>query len=77
MINQSGYSPTVALALVVNGSKLALSHVGPNDVTVREACHPIPPTDAELLITVDDETEAYRVFLPNGIPSAPQKIAYI
>jgi hypothetical protein len=43
---------------------------------VREACEPIPPTDAELIITVDDESETYRIYLPNGIPSAPQKVSY-
>ena len=77
MTFRNGYSPKVALALMVGGRELALSHVGPRDVTVREACEPIPPSDAELLITVDDETESYKIFLPHGIPSAPQKVAYI
>jgi hypothetical protein len=44
---------------------------------VRDRCEPIPPTDAELVITVDDESETYSIFLPNGIPAAPQKVAYI
>ncbi len=77
MIAQSRYSPKVVLALKVAGRELALSHVGPSDVTVREACEFVPPSDAELLITVDDETESYNVFLPHGIPNAPQKVAYI
>ena len=77
MIALSRYSPKVALTLLVRGHRLALSHVGPDDVTVREACDPIPPTDAELVITVDDESEIYKVFLPDGIPRAPQKVAYI
>jgi hypothetical protein len=77
MIAQTGFSPKVALALLVNGRELALSHVGPDEVTVRDSCEPIPPSDAELLISVNDETESYRVFLPQGIPSAPQKVTYI
>jgi len=78
MITQSrGYSPQVALTLLVGDRQLALSHVGPKDVTVRDACEPIPPTDAQLVITVDDESETYNIFLPHGIPAAPQKVLYV
>ncbi|MEX0642940.1 MAG: hypothetical protein WD468_09585 [Pirellulales bacterium] len=77
MITQARYSPKVALALKVHGRELALSHVGPSDVTVREACEFVPPSEAVLLITVDDETESYKIFLPHGIPNAPQRVAYI
>jgi hypothetical protein len=77
MITKSNrYSPKVELTLAVAGHQLALSHVGPRDVIVREECEPIPPTAADLIITVDDESETYRIYLPNGIPSAPQKVAY-
>jgi hypothetical protein len=76
MIAQSRYSPDVALTLLVGERRLALSHVGPFDLTVREACEPIPPSNAKLVITIDNETESYPVFLPDGIPSAPQKVAY-
>ena len=71
------YSPKVELTLLVGDRQLALSHVGPQDVTVRDRCESIPPTDAELIITVDDESETYKIFLPHGIPSAPQTVAYI
>ena len=77
MITHAGYSPKVALTLRVAGRELELSHVGPKDVTVRESCDFVPPGDAELLITVDDATECYNIFLPHGIPKAPQKVAYI
>jgi hypothetical protein len=77
MITHTGYSPKVALTLKVDGRELALSHVGPKDVTVRDVCTGVPPGDAELLITVDDQTECYNIFLPHGIPNAPQKVLYI
>ena len=78
MISQSNrYSPNVALGLVIGSRQLELSHVGPQDVTVRDRCESIGPTDAELVIAVDDESETYSIFLPNGIPAAPQKVAYI
>ena len=76
MITQARYSPKVALALKVGDRELALSHVGPREVTVRDACEFVPPSAAELLITVDDATESYSIFLPDGIPNAPQKVAY-
>jgi hypothetical protein len=77
MITQSRYSPKVALSLKVGGHQLTLSHVGPKNITVRDACEFLPPSEAELLITVDDETESYSIFLPQGIPNAPQKVAYL
>jgi hypothetical protein len=76
MISQSHYSPNVALTLVVRDRKLASSHVAPINVTVRDACDPIGPTEAELIITADDESESYRVYLPDGIPNAPQNVTY-
>ena len=72
-----GYSPNVALTLVVGDRQLALSHVGPKNVTVRDRCESIPPTDAKLVITVDDDSETYNIFLPHGIPAAPQKVDYV
>lgn len=78
MISQSRrYSPNVSLGLLIEGRRLELSHVGPSNVTVRDSCEPIPPTDAELVITVDDESETYNIYLPHGIPAAPQKVAYL
>jgi hypothetical protein len=55
---------------------LALSAVGPTDVRVRDACEPIPPTNAELIISIDDEVESYGIYLPHGIPNAPQTVSY-
>jgi len=78
MITQScRYSPKVELALLIGDRRLALSHVGPTDITIRDQCSPFPPSDAKLVITVDDESETYNVFLPHGIPAELQKVKYL
>jgi hypothetical protein len=77
MIARSRYSPKVALALKIGGREVALSHVGPREITIREACEFVPPSAAELVISVDDEVESYSIFLPHGLPHAPQKVAYL
>lgn len=60
-----------------NKGARTISGIGPADVTVRDACEPIPPTNAELIISVDDEVESYGIFLPRGISNAPQTVCYI
>jgi hypothetical protein len=78
MITRSSrYSPKVALKLLVGDHHLTLSRVGPKDVLVRDQCEPIPPSDAQLVITIDDESKTYDIFLPNGIPAAPQRVTYL
>ena len=72
-----GYSAKVSLSLVVDGLELQLSHVGPKDVIIRSECHPIPPTDAKLIIKVDDSTIVDDVFLPFGIKGARDRVVYI
>ena len=71
-----GYSANVILTLLVGERKLELSHVGPDSVNVRQSCSPLPPSEAKILIEVDGETETLEVFLPHGVPNAPQKVAY-
>jgi hypothetical protein len=72
-----GYSAHVVLTLIVGDQKLALSHVNPSNVIVRDDCEPIPPSDAELVVEVDGRRIVRNVFLPHGIPNAPQRVSYI
>src|SRR6478736_558010 len=48
------YSAEVVLSLLVGGISLALSHVGPNELLVRDECKPPPAGDAKVFIRVDD-----------------------
>lgn len=66
----------MVLTLVVGGKRLALSHLGPSGIVVRDACEPIPPSHGKLLIQVDDTKKARRVFLPDGVPGPGQLIGF-
>jgi hypothetical protein len=76
MALDTGYSATVVLTLVVNGQRLALSHVGPSGLIVRDECEPIPPGDAEIHIRVDDSRHRQRVYLPRGVPGGRQMVQF-
>jgi hypothetical protein len=71
------YSASVSLWLVVDGVSLALSHVGPNELIVRDACEPIPSGDAKLYIRVDNSKRMRKVFLPNGIPGPHAPVMFL
>ena len=76
MTFRNGYSAKVALTLKVGDKDIALSHVGPNEVSVRALGESMPPSDAQLLIQVDDSSELMSVYLPNGISNSAYEVAY-
>lgn len=78
MITRSSrYSPKVELTLQVGTRRVELSRVRPKEIVVRDKCEPIPPSDAQLIVKIDDESKPYNIFLPHGIPAEPQKVQYI
>jgi hypothetical protein len=77
MIAHNGYSSKVALTLLIDGQRLALSHVGSSRIVVRDDCEPQPAGDAEFVIEVNDSAETYKVFLPFGLPGPNQMVEYI
>lgn len=77
MTFRDGYSAKVALALRVDGQELALSHVGPGEVSLREPAAAVGPSPAQLIIQVDDSSDVLNVFLPKGIPHDACEVAYL
>jgi hypothetical protein len=77
MIAHSGYSSKVRLTLHINGSQLALSHVGSKRIVVRDACEPLPASEAEVVIEVNDSAERFKVFLPQGLPGPGRMVEYV
>ncbi len=76
MSSRNGYSAKVNLTLKVNEKDLALSHVAPNEVSLRDLGIAVEPTKAQLVIQVDDSCDVTDVFLPNGIQSDSHEVAY-
>jgi len=77
MAFRNGYSAKVALTLKVADRDIALSHVGPGKVSVRDLCEELPPSDAELVIQVDDSSDIMKVYLPNGISATSYDVTYV
>jgi hypothetical protein len=77
MPHATPYSAKVVLSLLVGGVSLALSHVGPNELIVRDECEPIPSGDAKLYIRVDESKRVRRVFLPHGIPGPHVPVMFL
>ena len=77
MIARGGYSSNVRLTLRINGSELALSHVGSQRIVVRDLCEPLPASEAEIVIEVNDSAERFKVFLPHGLPGPGQMVEYV
>jgi hypothetical protein len=59
-INGSGYSAQVELHLQLNGSRVALSHVGPDMLTIA------PQTEGTLIVKIDDFEKRQTVVLYDG-----------
>jgi hypothetical protein len=76
MTLRNGYSAKVALTLKVGGRELALSHVGPGEVSLRDLAQRFEPSEAQLIIQVDESSEVMDIFLPNGVSSNSYEVAY-
>jgi hypothetical protein len=76
MSDYQGYSAKVVLTLKVGEQRLALSHLGPTEMVVRDSCDPIPPGDAKILIQVDERKTKRRVYLPEGVPGPRQLVPF-
>jgi hypothetical protein len=74
---RNGYSAKVALTLKLGDRDIALSHVGPGKVSVRDLGEELPPSDAELVIQVDDSSDVMKVYLPNGISATSYDVTYV
>lgn len=74
MEHTKGYSANVALTLVINGLRLALSHLEPHGIVVRDNCDPIPPGEANIFLKIDGTTKRRRVYLPEGVPGPRQLV---
>jgi hypothetical protein len=64
--NKLGYSADVRMHLYVNGFALPIGQLGPGFIILRNAPDH-PPTDAEIVMSIDGEERRWNVQLPEGI----------
>jgi hypothetical protein len=60
------HSARVEMRLVVNGSSISITQMGPDFLFVESACD-YPPGEATIVLRVDDSERRWRVRLPEGI----------
>ncbi len=61
------------MQLLVNGGSLRVEQMGPDFLFV-DAPFDHPPTDASLVLQVDESESRWNVHLPNGISAASKRI---
>ena len=62
------YSAKVDLKLIIGDQTYQLGQVGPDRLIFRQALS-LPPCEGEVVMTIDDEIQRWRVTLPNGSSS--------
>jgi hypothetical protein len=69
------YSATVKAHLIVGGQRLAIAKVGPSRCILRDMID-IPPTDAEIILSIDGDEQTWPVFLTNGVSRTSDVVLY-
>jgi hypothetical protein len=72
--SQGGYSAQVKMKLLVNGSSIPVAQMGPDFLLVVEAIDH-PPTNASIIMQVDESERRWDVRLPNGMSSGSKRVA--
>lgn len=65
----TGYSADIRIHLNVNGFVLNVAQLGPDFLTVRDVVEH-PPSEAEIVMSVDGNVRRWNVYLPDGISAA-------
>jgi hypothetical protein len=61
------------MRLLINGSSLSISHMGPDFVRLSQPAQH-PPSEAEIILTIDGIEERWPVYLPEGLRAAHKRI---
>ena len=62
------------MRLFVNGSSVGITHMG-RDFVRLESPVQYPPTEATILLRVDQSESRWKVWLPNGISGEAGRVA--
>jgi hypothetical protein len=72
--NYGAHSARVGMFLIVNGSSLSITQMGPDFLFV-EPRGDHPPCDATIVLQVDEAERRWQVRLPNGIAKGSKRVA--
>jgi hypothetical protein len=72
--NQGAYSARVNMELIVSGSSISVTHMGPDFILI-EPSDDHPPGEATLVLQVDQSERHWQVKLPDGIPGGSKRVA--
>lgn len=61
------------MQLSLNGHTFRIAQMGPNFLVLADTLDH-PPTDAEIIMTVDGDTHRWIVRLPNGLHSGEKEV---
>jgi hypothetical protein len=70
------YSADVDLHLEVNGTRLAISHVGPDEFIFREAQSIEPATEGTLIVRIDEHVKRQTVLLYEGATPSSKQVRF-
>jgi hypothetical protein len=74
MSSQGGHSARVKMCLLVNGEALSIAQMG-SDFLLVDAPINHPPSDASIIMQVDQSESRWSVRLPDGISADSKRVA--
>jgi hypothetical protein len=72
----NGYSPKVEIRLLVAGRNLNVARIGRGQLELRDRID-LPPSEAEVVITVDGVPSSKAITLPNGIDASRDLVSFL
>jgi hypothetical protein len=72
--NYGAHSAQVEMCLIINGSSISVTQMGPDFLFV-EGGHDHPPGQATVVLQVDDTERRWQVNLPDGISKDAKRVA--
>jgi hypothetical protein len=72
--SQGGHSAQVKMRLLVDGGSIPVEQLGP-DFLLVDAPFDLPPSDASVVLQVDQSERRWNVRLPHGISAGSKRVA--
>lgn len=72
--SQDGHSAQVKMRMLLNGRSIAIAQMGPDFLLVKASVNK-PPSNATIVLQVDQSERRWDVHLPEGISATSQRVA--